>query len=280
MSRLVLEGAASGIVDISKRHRLTFCLQVRIEERHRKDEIATPDVIHSPSHHQDKERDKATNLDLFNIRHGSRKSTGGCMTFWRLFTHLEMGIAFVCLDHSKMRREKLLLCLAARIFCCPTQPDSLLKSEVDISAPICKILPASWQATKIVTDQFSLTFDLPSFLPSCLLVQKGLIPGFEVSRPFIPHHLLMSRPPSALLLEYCSLQPYSIAFRDNASSASSASVEMGGSIASTKMVKAVIRFSHPHQLFPQVQLPSSQSPQLFQAGSATLQSIATVFFPS
>jgi hypothetical protein len=68
-------------------------MQVRIEARHRKDEKVTPDVFHSPSHHLDKERDKATNLDLFNIRHCSRKSTGVCMTFWRLFTHLAMGVA-------------------------------------------------------------------------------------------------------------------------------------------------------------------------------------------
>jgi hypothetical protein len=52
---------------------------------------AIPDVFYFPSHHQDKERDKATNLDLFNIRHGSRKSTGVCMPFWRLYTHLEIG---------------------------------------------------------------------------------------------------------------------------------------------------------------------------------------------
>lgn len=32
------------------------------------------------------------------------------MTFWRLFTNLEMGISFVCLDHSKMR---LLPCLGS-----------------------------------------------------------------------------------------------------------------------------------------------------------------------
>jgi hypothetical protein len=66
-------------------------LAFRGEERHRKDEKAIQDVFYFPSHHQDKERDKATNLDLFNIRHGSRKSTGVCMPFWRLFTHLEIG---------------------------------------------------------------------------------------------------------------------------------------------------------------------------------------------
>jgi hypothetical protein len=151
---------------------LAFRMQVRVERR-RKDEVVTPDVFHSPSHHQDKESDKATNLDLFNICHCSRKSTGVCVTFWRLFTHLEMGIAFVCLDHSKMR---LLPCLATRIFCCLTQLESLLKSEADISAPICKIMPASWQATKMVTYQFSLTFDLLSFLPLCLF--RRVDPGF------------------------------------------------------------------------------------------------------
>jgi len=145
---------------------LAFHMQVRIEERHRKDEKVTPDVFHSPSHHQDKERDKTTNLDLFNIRHCSRKSTGVCMTFWRLFTHLAMDS--ICV--------RLLPCLATRIFYCLTQLNSLLKSEVDISAPICKIMPASWQAAKMVTYQFSLTFDLLSFLPLCLFRRAD--PGF------------------------------------------------------------------------------------------------------
>jgi hypothetical protein len=53
---------------------------------------------------------------------------------------------------------------------------------------------------------------------------------------------------------------------------------MDNKITAVKMDKVTFQIWHLYQLYPQIQFPSSQSTQLFQADFAALQSVPTARF--